>query len=72
MIDRHFTNVERRDADGWATIEDAETVRAFVASLDPGVEPELPSFDLPIRARRASSVFVATKGGLQQSVARGS
>ena len=62
IIGRHFEHVERRDADGWATIEDAESVRAFVASLDPGVELELSAFDVPIRARRASSVFVAAKG----------
>ena len=43
------------------TIEDHETVRAFVASLEPQVMPELPEYELPIRSRRASSVFVATK-----------
>jgi len=61
LISRHFARVERRDADGWATIEDHETVRAFVASLEPQVMPELPEYELPIRSRRASSVFVATK-----------
>jgi SAM-dependent methyltransferase len=63
IIRRHFERVDRRDADGWATIEDHETVRGFVASLEPDVMPELPAYDLPIRCRRASSVFVATKSG---------
>jgi hypothetical protein len=61
VIGRHFDRVERRDVDGWATIDDDETVRGFVASLDPDVMPELPPYDLPLRCRRASSVFVATR-----------
>jgi hypothetical protein len=62
MIGRHYDRVERRDTDGWATIESHETVRGFVASLEPDAMPELPAYDLPIRCRRASSVFVATNG----------
>jgi len=69
---RHFAEVERRDADGWATIDDHETVTAFVASLDLEEPVELPPYELPLRCRRASSVFVATKGTLQQSVASSS
>jgi SAM-dependent methyltransferase len=61
ILARHFDHVERRDADGWVTIDDDETVRGFVASLDRQVFPELPAYELPIRSRRASSVFVATK-----------
>jgi SAM-dependent methyltransferase len=61
IVGRHFAHVERRDADGWVTIEDDATVRGFVASLDAEVAPELPPYRLPIRSRRASSVFVATK-----------
>ena len=61
IIGSHFAHVERRDADGWVTVEDDATVRAFVASLDAEVKPELPPYRLPIRSRRASSVFVATK-----------
>ena len=34
LLERHFTSVERRDADGWITIEDDETIRGFVDSLD--------------------------------------
>ncbi len=62
IIGRHFERVERRDADGWVTIHDDETVRGFVASLDAEQPVELPPYDLPLRSRRASSVFVATKG----------
>jgi SAM-dependent methyltransferase len=62
LIGRHFDHVERRDADGWATIEDDEIVRGFVASLDAEEPQELGHYELPLRCRRASSVFVATKG----------
>ena len=58
---RHFAAVERRDSDGWALIEDEETVRGFVASLGADTPVELPPFDLPLRARRASAIFVAAK-----------
>ena len=61
LLARHFGSVERRDADGWATIDDPDVISGFVASLD-GDEPvELPPLELPIRSRRASSVFVAAK-----------
>jgi len=63
-IGRHFSQIERRDADGWVTIEDDETIRRFVASLDPDQPPVLSEYTLPLRSRRASSVFVATKGTL--------
>jgi ubiquinone/menaquinone biosynthesis C-methylase UbiE len=61
ILGRCFADVERRDADGWATIHDAETIDAFVASLDADTTPELPPYKLPLRSHRASSVFVATK-----------
>jgi SAM-dependent methyltransferase len=61
VVGRHFYQVERRDADGWVTIDDHETIRAFVASFDAGEPGELPAYDLPLRSRRASSVFVAEK-----------
>jgi ubiquinone/menaquinone biosynthesis C-methylase UbiE len=57
---RHFAEVERRDADGWATIESHETVTAFVASVEPDEPVALADYELPLRCRRASSVFVAT------------
>ena len=61
MIRKHFAQIERRDADGWITIDDDATVRAFVVSLGQGMPDELPPYELPLRARRATSVFVATK-----------
>lgn len=61
LIERHFASVERRDADGWVTIEDDVTIRAFVESLDAEEPVELPAYELPLRSRRATSIFVATK-----------
>jgi SAM-dependent methyltransferase len=61
ILGRHFRHVGRRDADGWVTIDDEETVRAYVASLGSGAPEELPPFQLPLRSRRATSVFVAEK-----------
>jgi SAM-dependent methyltransferase len=60
-IGRHFAHVERRDADGWVTLDDDELVKGFVASLDADEPVEVPVYELPLRCRRASSVFVATK-----------
>lgn len=71
IIGRHFARVERRDADGWVTIDDRAVVEGFVASLDADQHPEPRRYELPLRSRRASTVFVATKDGMQQSVARG-
>jgi SAM-dependent methyltransferase len=61
LLGRHFTRVERRDADGWATIDSEDAVRAYVASLGGDATRELPTFEVPLRARRATSVFVAEK-----------
>jgi SAM-dependent methyltransferase len=61
ILRRHFASVERRDADGWVTIEDDTVVRAFVESLDAEAPVELPPYELPLRSRRATSVFVATR-----------
>lgn len=60
-IGRHFASVERRDADGWITIDDEETIVGYLASLDSDSPLEMPQYQLPLRSRRASSVFVATK-----------
>jgi SAM-dependent methyltransferase len=60
-LGRHFRSVERRDADGWITIEDAAMVEGFVASLDADDPVEITPYELPLRSRRATSVFVATK-----------
>jgi ubiquinone/menaquinone biosynthesis C-methylase UbiE len=61
ILGPYFERIERRDADGWVTIEDEETIRGFVASLGGGVPAKLPTFELPLRSRRASSVFVADR-----------
>jgi SAM-dependent methyltransferase len=61
IIGRHFGSVERRDADGWATIESRDIVARFLESLDYGGDVELGPYELPLRCRRASSVFVATR-----------
>jgi SAM-dependent methyltransferase len=60
-IGRHFASVERRDADGWLTIEDDALVRGFVESLCADGPIELPPYELPLQVERASSVFVAEK-----------
>jgi SAM-dependent methyltransferase len=59
VLGRHFAAVERRDADGWITVEDDEAVHRWVDSLTPHTRPELAPFTVPLRSRRASSVFVA-------------
>lgn len=61
LLARHFATVERRDADGWITVEHEDTVHRFVASLAPRTRPDLPPFTVPLRSRRASSIFVATR-----------
>jgi SAM-dependent methyltransferase len=58
FLERHFDRVERRDADGWTTIESRDVVEDYVASLD-GPNAELPPFELPLRATRATTIFVA-------------
>lgn len=61
ILGGHFGHVERRDVDGWVTIDDHDLVHGFVASLDAEEPPELGPYELPLRCRRASSVFVSTK-----------
>jgi SAM-dependent methyltransferase len=61
LLRRHFALVERRDADGWVTFDDA-TLRSYAASWD-ALTPllALPPLQQPVRARRAPSIFVAQK-----------
>jgi SAM-dependent methyltransferase len=61
ILERHFETVERRDVDGWVTLDDHALVRGFADSLDADEPPEIAPYELPLRARRASCVFVATK-----------
>jgi SAM-dependent methyltransferase len=60
-LERHFATVERRDADGWVTISEHEAVRGYLASLQHEQPVEPAPYELPLRVRRASSVFVAEK-----------
>ncbi|HEX9381414.1 MAG TPA: class I SAM-dependent methyltransferase [Gaiellaceae bacterium] len=58
---RHFAKVERRDAHGWVTMDDA-AVRRFAASWDAlATLVTAPPLDEPLRVRRHSTVFVAHK-----------
>ena len=60
-LEAHFASVERRDADGCITIEDEQVIRDFVASMQHDAELDLGPIELPLRVRRASSVFIAEK-----------
>jgi SAM-dependent methyltransferase len=60
-IGRHFASVGRRDADGWITIDDEATIAGFIASLDSDEPIDVAPHELPLRSRRATSIFVATK-----------
>jgi len=62
ILGRHFELVERRDVDGWVTIEEEALVRGFADSLGADEPLDIAPHRLPLRSRRASSVFVATKG----------
>lgn len=56
---RSFARVERRDADGWVTL-DEDAVRRYVASWsDLGKVRDVPPVPEPLRVRRVCSVFVA-------------
>jgi SAM-dependent methyltransferase len=60
-IGRRFAHVERRDADGWTTIDDDETILGFLGSLDADAPVEPGPYELPLRSRRATSIFVAAR-----------
>jgi SAM-dependent methyltransferase len=61
LLERHFARVERRDAYGWVTFDDA-AMRAYAGSSD-RLTPllELPPREKPIRARREPTIFIAEK-----------
>ena len=61
ILERHFGAVDRRDADGWLTVEDDEQVRDYLDSLMSEADIDPQPYELPLRIRRASSVFVAEK-----------
>jgi SAM-dependent methyltransferase len=62
ILRRHFASVDQRDVDGWVTVRDREKIVAYRNSLS-GVDTraDLLPFALPLRIRRASTIFVATK-----------
>ena len=62
LLLRHFARVERRDADGWVTFDDA-SLRSYAASWESPLRRILdqPPLERPLRARRASTIFVAEK-----------
>jgi SAM-dependent methyltransferase len=57
---RRFVRVERRDALGWLTMDDA-AVRRFAGSWDLAPLVTIPELGEPLRVRRHSTVFVAEK-----------
>jgi SAM-dependent methyltransferase len=61
LLRRHFAPVERRDAYGWVTFDDA-AMRAYAGSSE-RLAPllELPPLEEPLRARREPTIFVAEK-----------
>lgn len=62
LLESSFSIVEGRDADGWVTIHDDDAIWGYLRSMS-GVDPPdaLAPHDLPLRVRRKSTVFVATK-----------
>jgi SAM-dependent methyltransferase len=58
---RHFARVERRDAYGWVTFDDA-AMRSYAGSSE-YLAPllELAPLERPVRARREPTIFVAEK-----------
>jgi SAM-dependent methyltransferase len=62
LLGRRFSSVESEDADGWVSIPDDEAIWSYLRSMS-GLAPptELRPHDLPLRVRRCSTVFIATK-----------
>ena len=61
---RHFARVERREARGWVTMDDA-AVHRFAESWDAlGTLVTMPPLGEPLRVRRHSTVFVADKASV--------
>ena len=58
---RHFADVERRDADGYAIFEPDEAIAYVRASTNLWGDRPLPELDAPIRVTKAPVIFVATK-----------
>jgi SAM-dependent methyltransferase len=62
LLRASFARVEARDADGWVSIPDDDTIWSYLRSMSSVRPPiELPPHDLPFRVRRRPTVFVADK-----------
>jgi SAM-dependent methyltransferase len=57
---RHFSDVERRDAEGYAIFQPDEAIAYLQASEALWNAGEVPEIDAPIRVTKAPVVFVAT------------
>ena len=61
LLRRHFEHVEGRDAHGWVTMDDA-AIRRFADSWDAlGSLVRMPPLGEPVRVRRHSTLFVASR-----------
>ena len=62
-LERHFAQVERRDADGVVVFPDRAAVRRYVAATIRGAHlaDSIPEFDGAFRARSRASVFIAER-----------
>ena len=63
VLQRHFTEVDRRDANGTVTLREAEPIRAYLRSAEPlaPFADRVPELTEPLVARRSQAVFVAEK-----------
>ncbi|HZC30516.1 MAG TPA: methyltransferase domain-containing protein [Gaiellaceae bacterium] len=61
FLHRHFSAVERRDADGYAIFQPEDVVSYIQASKWLWNVGPIPQVDAPIRVTRANVVFVATR-----------
>jgi SAM-dependent methyltransferase len=63
QLRQHFERVERRDVNGTITFRDHAAARAYVAAsvTRSHLAARLPSFEGPLRATRAATVFVAER-----------
>jgi SAM-dependent methyltransferase len=61
LLSRHFSRVDRREAYGWIAFPDRDHAQTYVDSTIAFGGRALPTFEGPLRARRAPVVFVADK-----------
>jgi len=62
LLGRSFSSVEVIDADGWVTIPDDDAIWAYLRSMCSYPTPtELAPHELPLRVRRCTTIFVATR-----------